>query len=97
VQPGWRSGLFGRARFAGPSRQALAVPASAVVRRGALSVVFIVTADGHAELRVVSIGDRNGDRVTILAGATAGERVIVNPPPALTDGAAVAASRGEGR
>ena len=36
----WRSGQFGRARFAGAARRTLAVPAAAVVRRGQLTFVF---------------------------------------------------------
>ena len=40
-----RSGLFGRARFAGPARRALTVPASALVRRGQLTFVFVVDAE----------------------------------------------------
>ena len=46
ANPAWRSGLFGRARFAGPARQALVVPAAALIRRGQLSFVFVVTTDG---------------------------------------------------
>ena len=92
----WRSGLFGRARFAGPLRQALAGPATALVRRGQLAFVFVVTADGHAELRAVTLGATNDDRAELLSGARAGEVVIVSPPPGLRDGARVSV-QGDGR
>ena len=92
--PAWRSGLFGRARFAGPARQALIVPATAVVRRGQLTFVFVVTADGRAELRAVSPGETTLDRTELLSGASAGETIIVRPPAGLSDGARVTTSGG---
>ena len=84
-----RSGLFGRARFTGPSRQTLVVPASAAVRRGQLTFVFTVASDGHARLQAVSPGTAAGDRLEILAGLHEGDLVITDPTPALSDGTPV--------
>ncbi len=42
------------------------IPASALVYRGSLPSVFAVGADGKAELRVIRIGERQGDRVVVL-------------------------------
>ena len=89
ADPALRSGLFGRARFPGPMRRALTVPASAVVRRGQLALIFTVDADGVARLRPVTTGALAADRVEILAGVRAGDRVVVNPPSALADGVRV--------
>jgi hypothetical protein len=88
-----RSGLFGRARFVGPARQTLTVPASAVVRRGQLTFVFTVDSENRARLRAVSPGITDGDRLEVLAGLRANDIVITNPPPSLTDGAATTGSR----
>lgn len=77
---GLRSGLFGRARFAGTTRQALTVPADAVVKRGQVTSVFVVD-NGVARARLV---DLRGNEV--LAGLSERESVIVSPPPAVTDG-----------
>lgn len=88
-----RSGIFGRARFAGSTRQALAVPASAAVRRGQLTFVYIVDADNRARLQPVSPGAETSDRVEILAGIREGDRVITSPPPTLSDGALVTGAR----
>lgn len=88
-----RSGLFGRARFAGPSRQTLTVPASAAVRRGQLTFVYRVDADNRARLQPVSPGATSADRLEILAGLREGDRVILNPPVALGDGARVTGDR----
>ena len=82
----WRSGLFGRARFAGDGRERLTVPAGAVVQRGQLSLVYLVSSDDHARLRVVSLGASQNGRVEVLAGVAAGDRVVVDPPATLADG-----------
>jgi RND family efflux transporter MFP subunit len=87
------SGAFARARFAGRARPVVALPAAAVVRRGQLTSVFV--RDGErAQLRLVEVGDGlvssdGADVVEVLAGLRPGERVIVDPPPALRDGTRV--------
>jgi hypothetical protein len=86
--PGWRSGLFGRARFRTGSRTALTAPAAAVIRRGQLTLAFVAS-DGRARLRAVRTGDTDGQRVEILAGLADGDQVLVNPPAALADGGAI--------
>jgi RND family efflux transporter MFP subunit len=90
---GLRSGQFGRARFSGAPRHALTAPASAVVRRGQLTFVFVADADRRARLRPVSIGDTAGDRVEVLAGLRQGEPVVIAPEASLRDGAPIAGAR----
>jgi RND family efflux transporter MFP subunit len=82
----WQSGYFGRARFAGEARERLTVPQSAVVTRGQLSFVYLVSADDHARLRIVSTGEARDGRVEVLSGLSANDRVVVNPPATLADG-----------
>jgi RND family efflux transporter MFP subunit len=89
-----RSGAFARARFTSGGRQVLAVPESAVVRRGQLSLVFVVDGSGRARMRAVTAGERSGDWVEVLAGVQSGETVIVSPPASLTDGAEVRSTGG---
>lgn len=84
-----RSGMFGRARFSGPPHRALVIPASALVRQGQLTSVFVVGSDKRARVRLVNVGDGTEGRVEVLAGLDAGERVVVSPPPGLVDGAPV--------
>jgi multidrug efflux pump subunit AcrA (membrane-fusion protein) len=83
------SGSFGRARFAGPPQRGLAVPRSAIVRRGQLAFVYVATASGRARLQPIAPGHEDGDRVEVLAGLGAGDRIVVEPPPALADGAPI--------
>jgi multidrug efflux pump subunit AcrA (membrane-fusion protein) len=86
---GLRSGLFGRARFAGPTRRAATVPASVLVTRGQLTFVYVVDQEGRARLRPISPGASDHDRVEVLAGLREGDLIVVDPPPSLIDGARV--------
>jgi len=85
-----RSGQFGRATFAGPSRRALTIPASALIRRGQLTFVFLLGSDQRTHLQPVSIGTVAGDRVEVLAGVRQTDRVVTSPQASLADGTAVA-------
>jgi RND family efflux transporter MFP subunit len=80
AESGWRSGMFGRARFASRPRRALTVPADALVRRGQVTSVFVVEKD-IARVRLVNVSGTE-----VLAGVSDGDVVIVAPPPTLTDG-----------
>ncbi len=55
---------------------------------GGQSVVFIA-AGGTAQRRAISAGRTSGDATEILSGLTASDRVIVDGPADLTDGAAI--------
>jgi RND family efflux transporter MFP subunit len=86
--PGLRAGLFARLLVPGVAAESLlTVPAAALFERGGLTGVFVVEA-GHARLRWVAPGARDGARVEIRAGVTAGERVVLDPA-SIEDGAAV--------
>jgi multidrug efflux pump subunit AcrA (membrane-fusion protein) len=80
-----RSGMFGRAKLPGASRRALAVPASAVVRQGQVTSVFVVE-DNAARLRMLHLGPASGQHVEVLAGLSEGERVVDAPAPGMADG-----------
>jgi len=91
AHPGWRSGLFGRARFTGDAKRALTVPASSIVQRGQITYVFVVSAEARAQLRPVSLGMSDGERIEVLDGLQAGERIVLTPPASLQDGSPVVA------
>jgi multidrug efflux pump subunit AcrA (membrane-fusion protein) len=84
-----RSGLFGRARFPGPSRRALTVPSSTLIRRGQLTFVYVVDAEQRVRLRPISTGTSSLDRAEVLAGLRDGDAVVTDPPASLIDGALV--------
>jgi multidrug efflux pump subunit AcrA (membrane-fusion protein) len=87
-----RSGLFGRVRLPGAERRAVMVPVAAVTERGQLTGVFVVDEGGAARLRLVTLGARQGERVEVLSGLAAGERVAAPVPTGLADGARVEAA-----
>jgi len=86
--PGLRSGAFGRALFSMGSREALSIPAAAVSERGQLQSV-LVAENGVARTRLITAGSKNKDRIEVLSGLTAGDKVIFPVPQSLGDGAAV--------
>lgn len=89
TMPGVRSGMFGRADFAVGEREALLIPQSAILERGQIRCVHIVEGD-TTRLRLVTLGEAQGDSREVLSGLEAGERFVVAPPPLLADGGRVA-------
>ena len=71
-------GTFGRLWVEAEPRDAVFVPASAVVRIGQLSFVQILR-DGRALRRLVQTGPARGDSLEILSGLRPGDVVLVNP------------------
>ena len=72
------------------ARQVALVPKTAIRTEDNQSYAFVVV-NGLVDRRAVTTGGADGDRVEVLAGLTAGERVVVSPPPTLASGARVAA------
>jgi RND family efflux transporter MFP subunit len=83
--PGLRAGQFGRVAVPVGDSTSLRVPMEAVVRRGQLEIVFVV-AGRYAQMRLVKTGKSFGGDVEILSGLEAGDRVVVEGAPSLTDG-----------
>ncbi|MDE2605850.1 MAG: efflux RND transporter periplasmic adaptor subunit [Burkholderiales bacterium] len=83
-QAGLTPGVFARAwlPLAGAGEARLFVPAAAVVRRAELTAVYVVGDDGRPLLRQVRLGRAEGDRVEVLSGVSAGERVALDPQAA---------------
>jgi RND family efflux transporter MFP subunit len=63
----------------------LLVPRAAVRGRGGEGVVFVLR-DDRVERRAVSLGGASGERIEVVAGLRAGERVVLEPPEQLADG-----------
>jgi multidrug efflux system membrane fusion protein len=79
---GLSPGLFARVLLpliAGDQRSRLTVPAQAVIKRTELTAVYVVDAQGTPRLRQVRLGRILGDRVEVLAGLAADERVALDP------------------
>jgi RND family efflux transporter MFP subunit len=73
-----------------PALQGVLVPAPAIARREGRSVVFVVEG-GKAVQRTVTPATQDVGTMKLLPdGVKAGDRVVLSPPPALQDSAAVA-------
>jgi Cu(I)/Ag(I) efflux system membrane fusion protein len=70
-----KPGLFGAVEIGLPTRSGVMVPAEAVIDTGDRRYLFVETTAGHFEPRVVTVGERSGDRLEILEGVADGERV----------------------
>jgi HlyD family secretion protein len=69
-------------------RAVVVIPRAAVRKDGERDVVFVVRGD-RVERRAVGLGQAPGDEAVVLSGITAGERVVIEGPADLKDGAAV--------
>lgn len=69
-------------------RRGVLVPKAAVQQSDGHDVVLVVQG-GRVERRAVTVGDADATDSLLLAGVTAGERVVVDAPKELTDGATV--------
>lgn len=87
---GLRSGQFARLIVPVGESNSVRVPTSAVVVRGQLEILFVVT-NQRAQLHLVKTGRTIGDEVEILAGLNSGESVVVGGADLLTDGQPVEA------
>jgi RND family efflux transporter MFP subunit len=74
-----RSGLSVRAMFPRGERDAVLIPRTAVIRRGALQGVYVVCSSELAELRYVTLGEINGDRIEVLSGLGTQDAVVQEP------------------
>ena len=84
-----KPGLFVTAAIQQPaSAPALLVPGNAVETIAGTSRVYVVK-DGRIEERIVTAGERVGDRIEITSGLVQGEVVAGDPRGRLADGAAV--------
>jgi multidrug efflux pump subunit AcrA (membrane-fusion protein) len=61
------------------------VPRSAIKTANGTSHVFLVRQNA-VERRAVQTGGTDGDRVEVVAGLSAGDRVVVSPPDSLAEG-----------
>lgn len=64
-------------------RERLLVPESAIVRRSAVTAVYLVEQGGWTALQQVRLGETFGDRVEVLSGLMRGDRVALDPLAAM--------------
>lgn len=73
-------GMFARVHFVTGRADKLTVPAAAVVRRGEVAAVYVLTADQRLVLRQLRLGEAVGQgEIEVLAGLAAGDQVVTDP------------------
>ncbi len=87
---GLMAGQFVRARVTGRPAPAFLIPQTALVQTPQGRAVFVAGAGDQVETRLVTLGDAQGDRVAVLSGLKAGDRVILDQLQKLRSGAKVA-------
>jgi RND family efflux transporter MFP subunit len=75
-------GMTVKVAFATGEAKRMLVPATALVQRGELVAVYII-GDRGVTLRQVRVGNRDGDKVDVLAGIEDGESVARDPQAAM--------------
>ena len=83
-----RAGQFGRVGIPVSEINVLRAPASAVIQRGQMEIVFVVAND-RAQLRLVKTGRHFRDEIELLSGVSPGEQVVTENVVSLTDGQSV--------
>jgi membrane fusion protein, multidrug efflux system len=83
-------GRFANVRLIlGMQQNAVLIPAEAPQMSAKGSFVYVVKPDSTAELRPVSVGQRQGDLVVVYKGVNSGERVVTNGQLGVTPGGKV--------
>ena len=73
----FRPEMFASMRHSSGSRALPVVPIAAVVQEYGRAIVFVEREPGRFQRREVALGNRLADRVAVVTGLTAGERVVV--------------------
>lgn len=81
-----RAGMFARGEFDIGQSQAMTLPQSAVLLRDGFAWVFKLGPDARVKQTKVTVGRRSADKVEVLSGLAAGERVVASGGGFLADG-----------
>ncbi len=84
--PAIRSGMFSRVILDRGTLETMLIPATALIRQGQLTGIFLLDADQIARFRLLRTGRTSGVMVEILSGLRPGDRFVTVPPPDMVDG-----------
>lgn len=89
---GAMSGMFGRARFPKGVTKQIVIPAKSTWDKDGLNYAYVVNVSGRIELRLITIGNRNGASVVVLSGLKPGDKVLLNGRTGVNEGDTVQGS-----
>jgi len=84
-----QSGQYGSVDFTIGTENRMLVPANALIQRGELEGVFVISPEGIAHYRLVKTGRAFGDQMEVLSGLDDGDRVAISKTSQLSDGVRV--------
>jgi RND family efflux transporter MFP subunit len=88
-----KPGTFARVHIeSGKVDSIVTVPYAALQYRYGVNRVFVVNG-GKLAIRELAVGERMGDRMEVVSGVKAGERVAITDVDTLNDGAAVTVTK----
>lgn len=73
-----RPEMFGRIRLTGAMGSKPVIPATAVVEGEGQNIVWRELATGKFQKTPITLGERAGDKIAVLTGLKAGERIVVD-------------------
>ena len=83
----FKSGMFARVFVPMPGKKRILIPRKAVIRVGQIQGVYVVDGNNIAHFRLVRTGKGIGEKIEILSGLKAGQRIVCVVPPNMVDGA----------
>lgn len=84
-----RAGMFASGKILGNDSAALTLPQTAISLRDGRAYVWLVSANDTVSSRAVTLGRTVGDRVEVLSGITARDKLVSAGGTFLSDGASV--------
>jgi len=73
------AGMYATAAIPTGANEAILVPRSAIVMRGSLACAYVLDSNNIAQLRYATLGASHRDRVEILSGIAANEKLVDDP------------------
>jgi RND family efflux transporter MFP subunit len=89
--PSLANGLYARVLIPQKSRSVLAVPATAILRKGQLVGVYVVGDGNRVSYRMIRTGKTFGGDVEALSGLNDGERIVAAGVSSIVEGQVIAA------
>jgi RND family efflux transporter MFP subunit len=86
---GIKVAFLGTETAATKSEPPVTIPNTAMRTDGGSRVVFVVSGGDRVERRALRLGATREDRVEVTSGLAPGERIVLDPPAALKDGARI--------
>jgi len=68
------------------AKHALSVPSSALIINGQTTSVWVLTSNGAARLKRITLGAQGDTAVQVLSGLSAGQKIVVSGADKVTDG-----------